>query len=311
MTIRYTCTGCESVLKIKDEKAGTTGKCPKCKTEFLIPDPEPEDNDVEVESEAVDEPVDMPIELTPEVPESETLDPHAVQGGFGSPPNAHSPSSRNDPAERKPSVAELMKDFEATKKDRAKKSSAEVSRPSTTSAASSAMETSGSAADALSKAYQQKRDASSAPSKTAKEVKEDEAKALLKEFILKKGGPVFLVLSLLLYGYWKWMTFEPYTGLPLYETTGQVTMNGSPAAGVQILFEPIRKDPEDNRSSSRATTDAEGKFRMMYDASHFGTPAGAYNIGFVSASGLPIANEQGAVTWTVEADKPNEFKIAF
>ena len=39
MTIRYTCDKCESVLKIKDELAGTDGKCPKCKTRFVVPQP--------------------------------------------------------------------------------------------------------------------------------------------------------------------------------------------------------------------------------------------------------------------------------
>ena len=40
MTIRYECEGCGAVLKIKDELAGTDGKCPKCKAEFIIPEPE-------------------------------------------------------------------------------------------------------------------------------------------------------------------------------------------------------------------------------------------------------------------------------
>ena len=37
MTIRFTCTQCSSVLKIKDELAGTNGHCPKCKVEFVVP----------------------------------------------------------------------------------------------------------------------------------------------------------------------------------------------------------------------------------------------------------------------------------
>ena len=37
MTIRFTCAQCGSVLKIKDELAGTDGHCPKCKTEFVVP----------------------------------------------------------------------------------------------------------------------------------------------------------------------------------------------------------------------------------------------------------------------------------
>src|SRR5579859_965667 len=40
MTIRYTCPECSSVLKIKDELAGTAAKCPKCKSKFVVPPPE-------------------------------------------------------------------------------------------------------------------------------------------------------------------------------------------------------------------------------------------------------------------------------
>ena len=41
MTIRFTCNECSSVLKIKDELAGTKGRCPKCKTDFVVPEPLP------------------------------------------------------------------------------------------------------------------------------------------------------------------------------------------------------------------------------------------------------------------------------
>ena len=39
MTIRFTCAECASELKIKDELAGTAGRCPKCKTKFVVPGP--------------------------------------------------------------------------------------------------------------------------------------------------------------------------------------------------------------------------------------------------------------------------------
>ena len=42
MTIRFTCAECASVLKIKDELAGTSGRCPKCKTNFVVPMPQPD-----------------------------------------------------------------------------------------------------------------------------------------------------------------------------------------------------------------------------------------------------------------------------
>jgi hypothetical protein len=37
--IRYKCDSCGSSLNIKDELAGTQGKCPKCKTPFTVPSP--------------------------------------------------------------------------------------------------------------------------------------------------------------------------------------------------------------------------------------------------------------------------------
>ena len=43
MTIRFTCSECASVLKIKDELAGTPARCPKCKTKFVVPNPSPEE----------------------------------------------------------------------------------------------------------------------------------------------------------------------------------------------------------------------------------------------------------------------------
>ena len=43
MAIRFTCAECASVLSIKDDLAGTAGRCPKCKTQFIVPDPQSKD----------------------------------------------------------------------------------------------------------------------------------------------------------------------------------------------------------------------------------------------------------------------------
>jgi phage FluMu protein Com len=312
MTIRYTCTGCESVLKIKDEKAGTKGKCPKCKAEFLVPQPEVEESaDVAVSSvdEPVDEPVDsvdMPIELTPEVPDSDSFDPLSVLGASSG--SAGSRSSRSESSERKPSMAELMKDFDAARKGKEKKAASETARPS--AVAASALETAGTAADALSRAYQQKRDSASAPSKSAKDVKAQEERALLMEFITRRALPGLLVIGVLLYGYLSWMNHEPWNGPELFEVTGQVSTGGTPAVGIRVFFEPISSGPDDKRTVSEAYTDPGGNFRLMYDASHFGCPAGDYNIGFAGVTGQPLNRAEGALKLTVEADKPNQFKIS-
>ena len=308
MTIRYTCTGCESVLKIKDEKAGTKGKCPKCKAEFLVPQPEVEEF-AEVAAPSVDEPVDsvdMPIELTPEVPESESFDPLSVLGS--STGSSGSRSSRADAPERKPSMAEMMRDFDAAKKGKEKKTASETVR--TSAVAASALETAGTAADALSRAYQQKRDSASAPSKSAKDVKAQEERALLTEFITRRALPGLLVAGVLIYGYLTWMNHEPWTGPDLFEVTGQVSTGGAPAVGIEVIFEPISSGPEDNQTASRAFTDPGGNFRLMYDVSHFGCPAGEYNIGFAGVTGQPLNRAEGALKLTVKADEPNQFKIS-
>ncbi|MCA9048635.1 MAG: hypothetical protein KDA89_07890, partial [Planctomycetaceae bacterium] len=55
MVIRYTCEKCSAVLKINDDLAGSKGKCPKCKTTFVIPAPETdEDSDPEIEVPVAD-----------------------------------------------------------------------------------------------------------------------------------------------------------------------------------------------------------------------------------------------------------------
>jgi phage FluMu protein Com len=314
MTIRYTCTECESVLKIKDEKAGTKGKCPKCRTEFLVPYPEEEDDGIEVESSPEAAPadlIDMPIELTPEVSESEDFDPLAVLGGPGpsGPPPRRATMSASGGAgsDRRPSVAELMKDFEATKKkDKEKKSTPEMTRPS---AVSSAAETSGSAADALSRAYQQKRDSASAPSVSAKEAKAIEQRELLMDFIKTRAIPGILLIGGILYGYFWWLNSEVYNGPPLFDVTGQVLRNGKGVGGVQISFEPLVSGPTDPRSMAYGTSDKDGNFTLQYSASLAGAPAGDYRIGMMGNDGIPIPYPNGELRLTVTENGPNEFKI--
>jgi len=315
MTIRYTCTECESVLKIKDEKAGTKGKCPKCKTEFLVPYPEePEDDGIEVESSPEAEPadlVDMPIELTPEVAESGDFDPLAVLGdpgpGVSPPKRAAMSASVGAGSDRRPSVAELMKDFEATKKkDREKKSAPEVTRPSS---ASTAAETSGSAADALSRAYQQKRDSASAPSVSARDAKALEQRELLMDFIKTRALPGILLIGGLLYGYFWWLNKEVYNGPPLFDVTGQILRDGAPVGGVQISFEPLVSGPTDPRSMAYGMSDKDGNFTLQYSASLAGAPAGEYRIGMMGNDGIPIPYPNGELRLTVTENGPNKFKI--
>ena len=38
--IRFECPGCRAIYTVKDDKAGKTGKCPSCGSQFVIPQPE-------------------------------------------------------------------------------------------------------------------------------------------------------------------------------------------------------------------------------------------------------------------------------
>jgi len=303
-------------LKIKDEKAGTNGKCPKCKLEFVVPDVDADDDGIEVESEPVDQtaddpddPVDMPIELTPDVPDTEDFDPMAVLGGSPAPSAKGSKKSDSQPitGDRKPSVAELMKEFEATKKKgRDEKSTPEISRPSATSSA----ETSGSAASALTRAYQQKRDSASAPSVSAKDAKAAEERTLMMNFIKTKAAPGLLITIVLLFGYYWYMTTETYDGPPLFDVTGQVIHSGQPAPGIQIMFEPVGGGMDDIRGLVMATSDGQGNFHLMYTPMFYGVPAGSYRIGLMDANGAPLPQTEELILKVEEKDE-NNFKINF
>ena len=69
MTIRFICDKCGSVLKIKDELAGTNGKCPKCKTRFVVPAASPEAEGVTSVPEASSEPKAAAIPTAVAVPQ--------------------------------------------------------------------------------------------------------------------------------------------------------------------------------------------------------------------------------------------------
>ncbi|MBL8817992.1 MAG: hypothetical protein JNL58_18345 [Planctomyces sp.] len=313
MTIRYTCTTCSSVLKIKDEKAGTEGKCPKCKSVFTIPMPESEVSEDEPPISLDDEDpepdlglddVDVPIDLTPEV-RSDDFDPMDVLASTGSSrggsrtPSGAMPTAPAS-AEKKPSVAELMKDFEAGKKN---KKAAEPPK----SAAPSPAQTTGTAADALSRAYQQKRDPANTH-KSPKNEREEEEKQLRNEW-MKRAGLALLGAMILIYALFTWLGREVYTGPPLYDVYGKVTRRGQPVPGLTVLLVPVPNGTDvEERATSRGITDLDGNFTMMYTGSFAGAPLGSHKLQINDLSGMPmlIPDEH---TDKVVTDEKNEFII--
>lgn len=322
MTIRYTCPGCQSLLKIRDEKAGTDAKCPKCKRAFVVPEPDAEDGieieegsaDVPVADLPIDLPVDMPIELTPEVSSPEPFDADSFLTSSPAPTPARSSAapaaSAASAAGRKPSVAELMKDFESTKKskDRDKgRKSGEPFRP-----VSSSAETTGSAADALARAYQQKRDTSSAPPPLTKEdARSAEARTAQITFLKTRGLPGLAAALVLGYAWFWYMNREIYEGPPLYEVTGTVIQSGKPLPGVNVEFAPAEPDPSQEVLTATGITDDQGRFRLRAFDSQYGAPAGPYVVGLINSNGIPINLPEELIRQTVTPDGKNDFQLSF
>jgi len=268
-------------MKIKEEKAGSKAKCPKCQQAFVVPDPAAASE----AAAAIDEDPDLPYELTPMVETSAKPDVLGRDGVAGSAPRT---SSRDTDGANKPSVASLMKDFAAKKKKGKRADTEEV-------ATASAAQTSGTAADALARAYQQKRANAGAP-KPAKPLISADRRLMLEYFA--KAIPAVLIAVLLGYCLYAWVTRDVYRGPPLVQVSGTLTRNGQPLAGMQVRLVPVlsgdelldagSKDGPPARSSSTGRTDAQGKFQMMYTALIPGVTIGPHTMEIADSSGIPF-----------------------
>ena len=312
MTIRYTCIGCESVLKIKDEKAGSKGRCPKCKAEFMVPfvsadGEQDEDTGIGNNTPPMDD-LDMPLELTPQVEDHPDFDPLDVLSGPGPAAQASGAKSASGASGKKPSVAELMREFESgnKKKDRRRDSESDVGRPTVSSTPA---QTVGTATNALSRAYQQKRDSANAPVVSAKDAKAAEQRALLMQFLLKKAGPICVTVGLLIGAYYWYMTQQFYSGIPLFPVSGKVISQSSEVGGLRVLFMPVASGMSDPRGSAEAVTAPDGSFELIYMEPHKGAPAGKYDVSVYGASGVPLSLSEGTPTLTVSDTEPNNFDI--
>lgn len=313
MTIRYTCTGCESVLKIKDEKAGTRGRCPKCKAEFDVPF-SADDEGTEGESRGatksiapVDD-IDMPLELTPEVEDHPDFDPLDVLSP--SIAQVRTASSEYGPgaAGKKPSIAELMRDFEAgKKKERKRDSQSEIHSQTATP---TSVKTVGTATDALSRAYQQKRESANQPTVSVKDAKAAEQRALFFQFLLKKAGPLSALVILLLSGYYWYMTQNFYHGVPLYPVTGKLTSQSGGVEGLRVMFSPVISGSDDQRSAAEGVTAADGSFFLVYIHPFRGAPAGKYDVTVFASSGMPLMLSGGMPMLTVSDTETNYFELS-
>ncbi len=67
--IRFACPGCAATFTVDDNRSGKSGKCPKCQSEFVIPDMEPLQSTPTPASVSIPAPaprnVDEPVEIEP------------------------------------------------------------------------------------------------------------------------------------------------------------------------------------------------------------------------------------------------------
>lgn len=351
MTIRVRCDGCSAVMKVKDELAGAKGKCPKCKTPFVVPSPETSEPPTSAELKSaeskadpnavpaaatakqkspaapkaetkpaegsaaapMEEPIDQPLELTPPVPlaDVDDFDPmSALASGSSMSIPAVSGTPVSEPV-NKPSVAELMKEHEEKKsrlgkrKDKAKTSkAADLAQPEMTA---------GTAADALNRKYDQKRDESSAdvPVMTRDERRKAEMREAQIEF-LKKGIPALAGVLLLSISLIWWAFSESLP--PLGYASGNVTMNGAPLEGVEVTFLPTAKpgeSPLENARPSTGFTDSSGFYTLMYDDDDEGVLPGNHTVNILTSTGITFTVPSDQATKTVEVGENHTFDFNF
>lgn len=275
MTIRYTCSECGSVLKIKDELAGTPGKCPKCKTKFTVPEPG------HGEEAAAASPADQAATKKA---------PPAAKAG------------KSDQGDDFDVDAFLMEGGPVAPKEESKKPSgpAKDSRgrrriiptgddedlhPEASSAAAAAQKAMGGGAasanakDLLTQTAESSRvKASSMPGEdTGPKYDFSIIRAQLIQSAPMIGGAVMAIV--VLYLGMAWMMSNPRKLPDLARVSGAVTLNGKPMKNVYVMLTPVKKTGEYNGSEIRLTTamgltDEEGYYEAKYFDDVMGVPIG-------------------------------------
>ncbi len=254
--IKYKCDECGSTLTIKDELAGTAGKCPKCKTRFRVPEP-------------------------------------AAAGGPGKPSRRKKQKPQSDEATKEPSEEDMIfgEDFfaasaapqrprqtlpepasEEEPSPRAKKKPFGAAKPSGDNSANIASEL-------LSKTGKKNR-----PS----DVEAEEAGeggydfSAITYLLVWKVIPVVVGLGLLapiFYWIFAGMIVDKVEIPPLVEIHGVLTIDGSPIPDAEILFIPaLNEDAPVSGSLSQARTDKDGSYVAYYTADVPGVVLGKHII---------------------------------
>jgi len=278
MTIRYTCSECGSVLKIKDELAGTPGKCPKCKTKFTVPEPghgEGQDADSAERAASVKAKAEKPAKS--QVADDDfDVDAFLMEGGPV--PAKEETKKSSGPAKD----ARGRRRIVPTTDD-------EELHPEASSAAAAAQAAMGGGAasanakDLLTQTAESSRVRASSMPEEERGPRFDFSivrAQLIQSAPMIVGGIVGVAV---LYFGMAYMMSNPRKLPDLGNVSGTVTLNGEPLKNVFVKLTPVKKSAEYNGKELRLTTamgltDSEGYYEVKYFDDIKGAPIGKVRI---------------------------------
>ena len=306
MTIRYQCDKCDSVLKIKDDLAGTKGKCPKCKKRFVVPAADLGKTRAQVKEKATvgaasglsaDEQafellnkIDTPLEVT------EIVEIHSNSGE-----NAHY-FQELDAAQK----------AEADEKKQTRIERQRVKREKKTAAAAGKANTISTAAQALQRTAEEKRKRAGMPD----EPDDDESEIVeMLKFYGRQYAPWILGLVVVVGGlYYSMSSSLDGRRLPeLVYVHGVVKMDGKPVQDAIVRF-AIQKTAEDKKrekeqklrlGGSTGITNKDGEYVLSYVRGVEGAVPGKHVVTIESGgmTFIPLRYADGSIQVEVSSDK--------
>ncbi|WP_437228190.1 hypothetical protein SH661x_000771 [Planctomicrobium sp. SH661] len=295
MSIRYECTGCGSVLKIKESLAGTSGKCPHCKNKFVVPE-KGADSGVGIEAaedskiqKAPSAAAPKPAPVVAEKPKGNNGDDFDLDAFLmdDSAPGAKASAGLSSPPVAPPAAPQPKFDKQGRRTFAAPPpspgSSAEMP---TRDAANAAINASANARDLLSKSAEEgKAKAGSLPTGPRKPLINFDVAGTLKEFrqyALYILGGIVLVFGL----YWlSDRMLSSRLELPkLAAVSGTVTLDGNPLPNVTVYLAPVNPEGKSTRGKplrlrdASGVTDENGFYTVLYMNGVSGAPVGKTRI---------------------------------
>ena len=325
MTIRYQCPECDAAMKIKDEKAGTVGHCPKCKAEFIVPAPEGDEpaeatyevrNKVEEVRDTVEKSVSKgPAKTAEEIAEDEF---QAILMGGDSPQDKRPRGMLLDSEQEDEAPRKRQNDFDS--------SSAAVADPEPPKArARTTAEISKSMMGKNSEPVMKKTgkpfgegntETEGARAKAAREARAYYAKQLTV------GGIGLAAIFAVMY----WLVMSGMSSgkiPPLGWVSGTVTLDGNALPGASVMFQPVvdasrPKGKGNSIAGSTAFTDKSGKYTLLYVQDVQGAVVGKHIVQITGQNEVgvemvpPKYNHNSELTFEVKSgsNPPADFKLS-